>query len=91
MDAGCVVGKRYETRFGLTTLYERNVDAVELTLLPVSADTVITAPGFKGVLAFAVPTLRDLLNLFLVKAAAECERKAAGGYYAVSPITVSSM
>lgn len=91
MDRGCVVGKRYETRFGWTTLVERNVAAVESTLLPVSSDTAVVAPGFKGVQFFATAQVRDLLNLFLVKAALECERKADGGYYAVAPITVSSI
>ena len=93
MDRGCVVGKRYKTRFGWTTLCERNVAAVEPTLLPISADTVVTAPGFKGVQAFATARLRDLLNLFRVKAATECERKAGGSYGNVGCglITVSSM
>jgi hypothetical protein len=74
----CVIGKRYKTRFGWTTLRERDVDAVERALLEIPAEVAVSLAG-AGAVMMAQGELIDALRAWRDQAALRSKGKAGHG------------
>ncbi|MGD8719587.1 MAG: hypothetical protein PVH29_12305 [Candidatus Zixiibacteriota bacterium] len=74
----CTVGKAYKTRFGWVALQERDVDAVERSLLEIPPDVAAAVAG-TGAVMMAQGQLLDALRKWREEAARICRQKAGGG------------
>lgn len=85
----CVIGRKYKTRFGWTTLCERDVDAVERALLEIPRNVAAAAAG-TGAILMARGELIDALRAWREEAARICMEKAGRGGARAGLIYVNS-
>ena len=85
----CAIGKAYKTRFGLVTLRERDVAAVERILLEIPAEVAVARAG-TGADMVARGELIDALRAWRDEAARLCMEKAGRGAARAGLIYVNS-